>query len=176
MEVLLALMFLLASCHVQPHAAHADVYLTTPTGNGQGEKIGTVKMHDEANGITFYVNLEKLPAGAHGFHIHNNPACSAIADRNGNIVLAQAAGAHFDPEHTGRHLGPNKNGHKGDLPVLFAHSDGTVHVTLFRPDLSVRDIIGRSLIIHASGDNYQDVPQPLGGGGERIACAIIKAN
>ncbi|WP_324128836.1 superoxide dismutase family protein, partial [Acinetobacter baumannii] len=29
-------------------------------------------------------------------------------------------------------------------------------------------------MIHAGGDNYSDSPQPLGGGGARIACGVIK--
>jgi hypothetical protein len=33
---------------------------------------------------------------------------------------------------------------------------------------------GRSLLIHAGGDNYADQPAPLGGGGARVACGVIK--
>ena len=33
---------------------------------------------------------------------------------------------------------------------------------------------GKSVIIHAGGDNYSDQPQPLGGGGARIACGVIE--
>ena len=33
---------------------------------------------------------------------------------------------------------------------------------------------GKALMIHAGGDNYADQPQPLGGGGGRIACGVIK--
>ncbi|MEW3177732.1 superoxide dismutase family protein, partial [Escherichia coli] len=31
----------------------------------------------------------------------------------------------------------------------------------------------RSLMLHAGGDNHDDHPEPLGGGGARIACGII---
>ena len=33
---------------------------------------------------------------------------------------------------------------------------------------------GRALVLHAGGDNYEDTPAPNGGGGDRIACGIIK--
>ena len=33
---------------------------------------------------------------------------------------------------------------------------------------------GKSVVIHAGGDNYSDQPQPLGGGGARIACGVIE--
>ena len=29
-------------------------------------------------------------------------------------------------------------------------------------------------MIHAGGDNYADTPKPSGGGGERIACGVVK--
>jgi superoxide dismutase, Cu-Zn family len=29
-------------------------------------------------------------------------------------------------------------------------------------------------MIHSGGDNYSDAPAPLGGGGARIACGVIK--
>jgi Cu-Zn family superoxide dismutase len=34
--------------------------------------------------------------------------------------------------------------------------------------------MNRSLMIHAGGDNYADQPAPLGGGGTRVACGVIK--
>jgi Cu-Zn family superoxide dismutase len=33
---------------------------------------------------------------------------------------------------------------------------------------------GNELVIHIGGDNYSDQPQPLGGGGARIACGAIE--
>jgi Cu-Zn family superoxide dismutase len=36
------------------------------------------------------------------------------------------------------------------------------------------DVKGRSIVIHAGGDNYSDQPAPLGGGGARIACGVAK--
>jgi superoxide dismutase, Cu-Zn family len=37
-----------------------------------------------------------------------------------------------------------------------------------------RRMRGRSIMIHAGGDNYSDTPAPLGGGGARTACGVIK--
>ena len=42
------------------------------------------------------------------------------------------------------------------------------------PHLTVADAKGRSIMIHAGGDNYSDQPAPLGGGGARIACGVAK--
>jgi hypothetical protein len=42
------------------------------------------------------------------------------------------------------------------------------------PHLTVADVKGCSIMIHAGGDNYSDQPAPLGGGGARIACGVAK--
>jgi Cu/Zn superoxide dismutase len=39
---------------------------------------------------------------------------------------------------------------------------------------AVAEIRGRSIMVHTGGDNYSDTPAPLGGGGARIACGVIK--
>jgi Cu-Zn family superoxide dismutase len=41
------------------------------------------------------------------------------------------------------------------------------------PHLTVDDVLGHSIMIHAGGDNYSDQPAPLGGGGARIACGKL---
>jgi len=45
---------------------------------------------------------------------------------------------------------------------------------LLAPRLTLSQIQGLSVMVHAGGDNYSDHPKPLGGGGERIACGVIK--
>jgi Cu-Zn family superoxide dismutase len=39
---------------------------------------------------------------------------------------------------------------------------------------TVADVKGRSIMIHSGGDNYSNQPAPLGGGGARIACGVVK--
>jgi len=36
------------------------------------------------------------------------------------------------------------------------------------------DVNGYVIVIHASGDNFSDQPKPLGGGGARVACGVVK--
>lgn len=87
---------------------------------------------------------------------------------------ALAAGGHYDPDKTGKHLGPEGGGHKGDLPKITARADGSVKEVMYIKGLNAADFKDRSLMIHAGGDNYSDDPAPLGGGGARIACGIIE--
>lgn len=94
--------------------------------------------------------------------------------KDGKAVPALAAGGHYDPANTGKHEGPYGNGHLGDLPALAVATDGMATLPVLAPRLKVADIKGRSLMIHAGGDNYADTPAPLGGGGARAACGVVK--
>ena len=140
---------------------------------GIGKEIGTVTASDSKFGLLLTPALSGLPPGLHGFHVHEKPDCGHVM-KEGKAVPALAAGGHYDPGATGRHEGPYGNGHLGDLPALYADADGKANLPVLAPRLKVADIMGRSLMIHAGGDNYSDTPTPLGGGGARLACGIVK--
>ena len=65
-------------------------------------------------------------------------------------------------------------GHLGDLPALTVGADGTASTAVTAQRLKMSDVKDRSLMIHAGGDNYSDMPAALGGGGARIACGLVK--
>jgi len=134
-------------------------------GKNDGQSIGYVKAKNTRYGLLLTPHLKSLPPGVHGFHVHTNPSC-----KNHGL----AAGGHLDPFNTGKHLGPYRNGHLGDLPVLIVNKNGTATIPVLAPRLQTKDLIGHSLMIHLHGDNYSDKPKKLGGGGERLACGVIK--
>ena len=138
---------------------------------GMGDKIGTVTAADTPYGLLLTPALKGLTPGMHGFHVHENGSCMP-AEKDGKMVAGLAAGGHFDPAKTGKHLGPYGDGHLGDLPPLFVAADGSATMPLLAPRLKVKDLAGRSLMIHAGGDNYSDQPAALGGGGARVACGV----
>ncbi len=139
------------------------------------QTIGTVTFTDTPEGLEVVTKLGDLPPGPHGFHVHENPNCGPL-EKDGKMVAGLEAGGHFDPKKTGKHLGPGhmQDGHVGDLPVLVANDKGRADHTMLVKGLKVSDIRNRSLIIHAGGDNYADSPAPLGGGGDRMVCGVIK--
>jgi Cu-Zn family superoxide dismutase len=143
------------------------------TEQGVGKEIGTVTASDSKYGLILIPQLSDLAAGLHGFHVHAKPDCSQ-AMMEGKPVAGLAAGGHYDPTNTGKHEGPYGNGHLGDLPALYVTADGKATLPVLAPRLRVADIKGRSLMIHAGGDNYSDIPAMLGGGGARIACGVVK--
>ncbi len=100
--------------------------------------------------------------GPHGFHIHSAGKCET-----GNPDdTYKSAGGHFNPTNQ-RH-----GNHAGDFPVLFSNK-GRAEMTFFTDKFKVRDIIGKSVIIHESPDDYRT--QPAGNSGKRIACGVIMA-
>jgi Cu-Zn family superoxide dismutase len=105
--------------------------------------------------------------------VHQNGSCDP-AEKDGKMSAAEAAGGHYDPEQTGKHLGPYADGHLGDLPALYVNADGSADYPVLAPRISkLADIQGRALMIHAGGDNHANHPEPLGGGGSRVACGVI---
>jgi Cu-Zn family superoxide dismutase len=155
-------------------AAELRAEMRQATPSGPGELLGTVTIGDGAAGAVVTMALKGLPPGPHGFHIHENGSCQPTT-ANGQPVPAGGAGSHFDPQHTGKHEGPQGNGHLGDLPVLQAAADGTATQTLTAAQLKdVASLRGKAVMIHAGGDNYSDQPAPLGGGGARIACGVTE--
>src|SRR5262245_12847408 len=142
--------------------------------NGVGKVIGTISLSDANEGLVIMPELAELPPGDHGFHVHVNPNCGPGPGPDGQPAAGLAAGGHFDPANTGKHLGPRGQGHKGDLPALRVDRGGNATNAVVAQHLKLADVKGRSLMIHAGGDNYADQPAPLGGGGARIACGVIK--
>jgi Cu-Zn family superoxide dismutase len=156
-------------------AAEVKAEMHTVTATGLGEAVGIVTISDGGGGAAVKTALKGLPAGPHGFHIHRNASCDATTRAGGQTVPAGAAGEHYDPQNTGKHAGPQGSGHLGDLPVLEVGADGAANTTLTVPHIKdVADLKGKAVVIHAGNDNYSDQPQPLGGGGARIACGVIQ--
>jgi Cu-Zn family superoxide dismutase len=144
------------------HALIIPMYIVT--ADGGGKNVGWVQADDTIYGVLLKPHLHGLPPGVHGFHIHTNGAC----EDNG-----MAAGGHLDPYYTDKHAGPYGDGHLGDLPVLIVNDKGRAYLPVLAPRLKVTYITGKSLMIHQGGDNYSEFPNPMGGGGGRLACGVI---
>lgn len=102
----------------------------------------------------------KSPTGPHGFHIHENGICEVGDPEN----PFQAAGGHWNPTNQ-----PHGN-HAGDFPVLFSNN-GYSKMCFFTDKFKPADVVGKSVIIHESPDDYRS--QPAGNAGKRMACGVI---
>lgn len=153
-------------------AADTVVNVNMAEKQGAGAAVGTVRIVETPFGLAFYPSLKAMPAGLHGFHVHENGSC-APNEKDGAPVPAGAAGGHLDPAGTKKHGEPWGDGHLGDLPPLYVAADGTAVQPVLAPRLKMADVKNRALMIHAGGDNHADHPAPLGGGGGRVACGVI---
>ncbi|OBR90400.1 MULTISPECIES: superoxide dismutase family protein [Clostridium] len=125
---------------------------------------GGTEVSVEVNGLPPYrpAMNGNPPIGPHGFHIHQNGTCAV-----GNPEEPfKAAGGHWNPTNQ-----PHGN-HAGDFPVLFSNN-GYCRMTFFTNKFNVAQIIGKSVIIHESPDDYRT--QPAGASGKMLACGVIKA-
>jgi superoxide dismutase, Cu-Zn family len=154
-------------------AKSVKVTINAISTDGVGKSIGTITLKETKDGVTIEPKLKGLVAGEHGFHIHENASCDP-ADKEGKKTAGQAAGGHFDPAATKAHKGPEGGGHKGDLPKLVVSDKGEAKDKLEAKGLTLADFQGHALMIHEGGDNYSDTPKPLGGGGARVACGVVK--
>ena len=170
-----AVVFLFGVLALAAVAYSADMTVTIHlvTADGIGKEIGSINLNDTKYGLLLNPSLRDLPPGLHGFHVHEHANC-APAQKDGKMTAAHSAGAHLDPAKAAKHMGPYLNGHLGDLPVLYVDASGKGEVPVLAPRLKAADLAGHALMIHAGGDNYRDEPEPLGGGGARIACGEVK--
>lgn len=176
---------LVGSAADMPVTSPLTVTMNAVTPTGDGAQLGSITIMPApspspgdpisvSGGVILIPRLEGLPPGPHGFHLHANASCAPAANSDGKMIPALGAGGHFDPNNTKQHEGPMGQGHLGDLPVLMVDEDGTATHVMAAPHLTLADMVGHALVIHAGGDTYSDQPQALGGGGARIACGVIK--
>lgn len=140
--------------------------------NAQGEETAHALLKEEKTGVSIKIEAWDLPKGTHGFHIHEKGICEKPDFKS--------AGGHFNPFDSKHGFDNPKGPHAGDLPNLEVGSDGKVSesflnemVTLQEGELNslIREG-GTSIVIHAKADD--NITQPAGDAGERIACGVIK--
>ena len=140
-----------------------------------GAPIGTAQLWQDSSGlVNVAIASISLPPGTHGIHFH------AVGKCEGGATAFSTAGGHYNP--LGKEHGmSNPNGpHAGDEPniVIPASAVGKVafstnRVTLTPGPLSLFDTDGSSIVIHANPDDQ--VSQPAGNSGARIACGVVRA-
>ena len=163
-----ALLLFSTIAYSQASAQTAEVELL----NSQGKKVGSATLTEQPAGVNISLQAWKLSPGPHGFHIHAVGKCDP--------PTFMSAGGHFNPDGK-KHGVKNPAGpHAGDLPNLMVEPDGTAivgvvasHVTLMPGSSSLFGREGSALMIHASPDD--DVTDPAGNAGARIACGVISS-
>ena len=162
----------LAACLLTT-AVHAQTIkaATAKLQDGEGASVGIVELRQSKNdGVWLNVSIDKLPPGAHAFHIHETGKCE------GDF---KSAGGHYAPEGNKHGVLVEGGPHAGDMPNLHVPSDGRLNVEIFQPSVSLTkdakntlfDDDGSAFVVHAGVDDYKS--QPSGDAGGRIACGVV---
>lgn len=131
---------------------------------GDSNVTGMVTFERAENGSSITAEINGLSAGNHGFHIHQYGDCSASD--------GTSAGGHFNPEDMEHSARDAEKRHVGDMGNIESEGPNTT-TTLNYVDshISLEEIVGRGVIIHAGEDDLTS--QPSGAAGSRIACGVI---
>lgn len=132
---------------------------------------GIINLIQKSNGISINIRVQGINPGLHGFHIH----------RCGNETQGcESMCEHYNP--TGKKHG-NLNdigAHRGDLGNILADRQGIVDQTIHAKLLTIDEILGRSMIVHADEDDLglggKSDSDTTGHSGKRILCGIIGRN
>ena len=131
------------------------------------ETHGVVRFTESGNGgLKVESRFRDLPGEEHAYHVHLLGDCSA-AD-------GTSAGTHFNFRGSSKDPAASIDRITGNLGEISVDESGQVtHSTIIEEATLSGDysIIGRSVIVHAQG-NDPDSP-PIGAAGSRLACGVI---
>lgn len=148
---------------------------TSSLKGANGQEIGQITVTAARNGVMLRVEARGLTPGWHGMHFHEKGDCSDPGFHN--------SGPHIHAGTPAVHgLLNARFNDSGDLPNLYVGADGSANVELYSNLVTLShgsarqpallDADGSALVIHAKPDDLMS--QPIGGSGDRIACAVIK--
>lgn len=133
-----------------------------------GTRVGTAVAEEVDGTIRVMLEVQGLPPGVHGTHIHTTGKCDAPD--------FTTAGGHWNPT-AHQHGKENPMGpHSGDLPNLDVGQDGKDRTIFTLPGGTYAGLLdqdGAALVIHAGPDDYKT--DPAGNSGGRIACGVFRA-
>jgi len=127
---------------------------------------GTARITPTASGVVMLIEVQNAAPGEHGVHVHETGDCSDPA--------AVSAGGHFNPKSAAHHGGPSTPvRHGGDLGNMQVDSNGRGLLVVAVSDLSMDNVVGRSIVVHQTADDLKT--DPAGNSGARVACGAIQA-
>lgn len=136
-----------------------------------GRVVGRAEFQQRRAGVVVRLDVQGLPPGAHGAHIHQHAVCTPPDFRS--------AGDHFDHSGAGHDHSAASGHHAGDLPNLQVGADGQGAMEALIPGIkltgedahSLMTGGGTSIVLHQNEDDFS--AEPSGNAGPRMACGVI---
>lgn len=141
---------------------------TASLQTAEGASAGTATVSDRATGLMLSLQVNGMPPGEHGAHVHTTGTCDA--------PTFESAGGHWNPADKSHGLENPAGQHAGDMPNLVVAEDGsgTLEYQLKGGTAEgLLDADGAAIVIHAGADDQQT--DPSGDSGSRIACGVFAA-
>ncbi|KAA2235521.1 superoxide dismutase family protein [Salinarimonas soli] len=144
--------------------------------DNEGKTIGRLTLRGGESAVVARIEIQPgiLKPGWHGAHFHTVGDCS-------DTPKFQNSKGHVNHDQSKHGLLNAEGPDEGDLPNIFAAADGSVNAEISTFLIGLRaqdqepgllDADGSALVIHANEDDHMS--QPIGGAGDRVACAVIK--
>lgn len=135
------------------------------TAGGEPAGQATATMVDGR--VKLALQVEGLPPGQHGVHVHMTGKCDA--------PKFESAGGHWNPTDAKHGLEDPAGQHAGDMPNLVVGEDGRGTLSYELQGATFEGLLdsdGSAMVIHASVDDQKT--DPSGNSGGRIACGIFE--
>ena len=156
----------LSGCASLP--APGDALAAGEVRSADGRPLGSARIVGQGSGRALVLDLQGMPPGAHGVHLHTTGLCDGPD--------FASAGSHWNPTGA-QHGALNPVGpHAGDLGNAVADSSGALRAALPLPAMAVGQALfdgdGAAVIVHSGRDDERT--DPGGDSGDRIACAVLR--
>lgn len=137
-----------------------------------GTAAGTAHLFASGDQMSVQISLQGISPGVHAVHLHTTGTCEAPG--------FTSAGGHLNPGMKQHGMQNPQGSHLGDLPNATIGADGTgsISATLRGTKdevlADIYDADGTAIVVHAGPDD--NVTDPAGNAGGRIACGVVKAH
>ena len=170
----------------QPDEERVPVEAPPELLDAGGTTVGTAVFTDTDNGAQVQVQINGLPPGFHGMHLHDVGTCEPDSTAPGGT------GEPGDFLSAGPHLGSATAAHgehAGDLPSILVTEAGVGEMTTLVGGVDLELLLdgdGTALVVHALPDNTGNVPLryaaegpdaltlATGDSGDRLLCGVVQ--
>ncbi|MGY4100149.1 superoxide dismutase[Cu-Zn] [Nocardia sp. R16R-3T] len=167
-------------------APNANAGVKVDLKDPSGASVAVANITKDGNHLQVSIEAHGLRPGFHGLHIHQFGKCepNSVAPAGGPAGDFLSAGGHLQVGSANAHPA------SGDLTSLEVRADGSAKLVTTTDAVTLDDIKGKALMIHADADNFGNIPNryvradgvagpddttlATGDAGGRIACGVIQ--